>query len=51
VKVDADGWTTIEGNTNSAGSRDGDGVYLKKHLWTNAAQVDRTIGWFDASKI
>ncbi len=51
VKVDEKGWTTIEGNTNAAGSRDGDGVYLKTHLWTNAAQVDRTIGWFDASKI
>jgi len=51
VKVDANGWTTIEGNTNAAGSRDGDGVYLKQHLWTNVPQVDRTIGWFDPSKI
>ena len=51
VKVDDTGWTTIEGNTNSAGSRDGDGVYLKHHLWTNAPQVDRTIGWFDPTKI
>ena len=51
VKVDDTGWHTIEGNTNAAGSREGDGVYLKHHLWTNAAQVDRTIGWFDPSKI
>jgi hypothetical protein len=51
VKVDDAGWHTIEGNTNAAGSRDGDGVYRKTHLWTNAPQVARTIGWFDPSKI
>ena len=29
---DANSYTTIEGNTNEAGSREGDGVYRKKRL-------------------
>lgn len=45
VAVDATGFTCVEGNTNSAGSRDGDGVYRKLHKW-GASDVPRTVGWF-----
>jgi hypothetical protein len=31
IAFDADYITTVEGNTNTSGSREGDGVYLKKH--------------------
>lgn len=34
---------TLEGNTNGAGSREGDGTYAKKQSWTDS----RTLGWFD----
>jgi len=47
VAVDEVGWHTVEGNTNLAGSREGDGVYRKTHKWSNAAQLARTIGWFE----
>lgn len=45
VAVDATGFTCVEGNTNSAGSRDGDGVYRKLHKW-GASDIARTVGWF-----
>jgi hypothetical protein len=48
IAVDAAGFHTIEGNTNAAGSREGDGVYRKFHRWDDAAQIGRTVGWFDA---
>ena len=51
VAVDAVGFHTVEGNTNSAGSRDGDGVYRKLHKWSDAAQIARTVGWFDSTHI
>lgn len=47
VAADAAGFHTIEGNTNAAGSRDGDGVYRKFHRWDDAALIGRTVGWFD----
>jgi hypothetical protein len=45
VAVDATGFTCIEGNTNDAGSREGDGVYRKLHKW-GGVDVARTVGWF-----
>ena len=48
VAVDAVGFHTIEGNTNAAGSREGDGVYRKLHRWDDAKQIGRTVGWFDS---
>ena len=45
VSVDSLGFTCVEGNTNSAGSRDVDGVYKKLHKW-GASDVPRTVGWF-----
>lgn len=51
VAVDAVGWHTIEGNTNAQGARDGDGVYRKLHRWSEAAQIARTVGWFDSTHI
>ena len=51
VAVDSIGFHTVEGNTNAAGSRDGDGVYRKLHKWTDADQIERTVGWFDTSRI
>lgn len=48
VAVDAAGFHTIEGNTNAAGSREGDGVYRKFHRWDDAKQMARTLGWFDS---
>jgi hypothetical protein len=51
VAVDSAGFYTVEGNTNSAGSRDGDGVYRKLHRWSDAAQIARTVGWFDSTHI
>ncbi|CAB4150373.1 Peptidoglycan binding-like [uncultured Caudovirales phage] len=50
VAVDSVGFHTVEGNTNSAGSRDGDGVYRKTHRWTDSHDLARTIGWFDSSR-
>jgi hypothetical protein len=47
VAVDAVGFHTVEGNTNKAGSREGDGVWRKLHKWTDAALIGRTVGWFD----
>lgn len=40
---DGAGFATVEGNTNKAGSRDGDGVYSKSQSWTDP----RTLGFFD----
>lgn len=51
VGVDSAGFYTVEGNTNAAGSRDGDGVYRKLHRWSDAAQLARTVGWFDSTHI
>lgn len=51
VAVNELGFETVEGNTNSAGSRDGDGVYHKTHLWTHSHDLARTVGWFDSSRI
>lgn len=36
-------FTTVEGNTNAAGSREGDGVYRKVQRWSDP----RIIGYFD----
>jgi hypothetical protein len=47
VAVDAVGFHTVEGNTNKAGSREGDGVWRKLHKWNDAALMGRTVGWFD----
>ena len=47
VEVDASGFHTVEGNTNAAGSREGDGVYRKLHRWDDEAIIGRTVGWFD----
>lgn len=47
VAVDADGFHTVEGNTNGAGSREGDGVYSKLHKWSYSTDILRTVGWFD----
>jgi len=47
VAVDEEGFHTVEGNTNSAGSREGDGVYRKLHRWSYATDIVRTVGWFD----
>ena len=49
--VDEIGFHTIEGNTNSAGSREGDGVYRKLHKWTDTIDLGRTVGWFDSTSI
>lgn len=35
---------TVEGNTNSAGSREGDGVYMKRRLKT---QIYKVANWID----
>jgi hypothetical protein len=40
---DKDSFTTIEGNTNEAGSREGDGVYNKVQSFKDK----RTLGYFD----
>lgn len=32
IDFDADSITTVEGNTNTSGSAEGDGVYIKRHL-------------------
>jgi hypothetical protein len=47
VAVDEVGFHTVEGNTNKAGSREGDGVWRKLHKWDDAALMGRTVGWFD----
>lgn len=47
VAVDAVGFHTVEGNTNAAGSREGDGVWRKLHKWSDEALIGRTVGWFD----
>ena len=51
VAVDATGFHTIEGNTNAAGSREGDGVYRKLHKWSDAELIGKTVGWFDPATI
>jgi hypothetical protein len=51
VKVDSLGFHTIEGNTNAAGSREGDGVYCKLHKWSDAESVGKTVGWFDPETV
>lgn len=51
VAVDEVGFHTVEGNTNEAGSREGDGVYRKTHRWTDSHDLARTVGWFDSSSI
>jgi hypothetical protein len=51
VKVDSLGFHTIEGNTNAAGSREGDGVYCKLHKWSDAEIVGKTVGWFDPETV
>jgi hypothetical protein len=38
---------TVEGNTNEAGSREGDGVYRKRRL---ARQIYKTANWIDDDK-
>ena len=47
IAVDSEGFHTIEGNTNAAGSREGDGVYQKLHRWNYTTDIVRTVGWFD----
>lgn len=47
VAVDEVGFHTIEGNTNAAGSREGDGVWRKLHKWSDGVLIGRTVGWFD----
>jgi hypothetical protein len=51
VKVDDVGFHTIEGNTNAAGSREGDGVYHKTQKWSDAAIIGKTVGWFDPASV
>jgi len=51
VAVDSIGFHTIEGNTNAAGSREGDGVYRKTHKWSDAAIIGKTVGWFDPASV
>ena len=51
VAVDATGFHTIEGNTNAAGSREGDGVYRKLHKWSDAELIGKTVGWFDPATV
>lgn len=51
VKVDEVGWHTIEGNTNAAGSREGDGVYRKTHKWADSGIINKTVGWFDPATV
>ena len=51
VKVGDLGFHTIEGNTNAAGRREGDGVYRKTHKWTDAAIIGKTVGWFDPASV
>jgi hypothetical protein len=51
VAVDAVGFHTIEGNTNAAGSREGDGVYRKTHKWSDAEIIGKTVGWFDPATV
>jgi hypothetical protein len=51
VKVDGIGFHTIEGNTNAAGSREGDGVYEKLHKWADAEIIGKTVGWFDPETV
>jgi hypothetical protein len=51
VAVDAVGFHTIEGNTNAAGSREGDGVYRKTHKWSDADIIGKTVGWFDPATV
>lgn len=51
VKVDDIGFHTIEGNTNAAGSREGDGVYRKTHKWADAEIIGKTVGWFDPETV
>jgi hypothetical protein len=43
VWPDGDYVITVEGNTNNAGSREGDGVYRKRRLKTNIHKVSRWV--------
>lgn len=51
VKVDDVGFHTVEGNTNAAGSREGDGVYHKTHKWSDSEIINKTVGWFDPATV
>ena len=51
VQTHALGFDTVEGNTNAAGSREGDGVYRKTHKWADADIIGKTVGWFDPETI
>ena len=51
VAVDDIAFYTIEGNTNAAGSREGDGVYRKTHKWSDAELIGKTVGWFDPASV
>lgn len=51
VEVNEIGFTTVEGNTNAGGSRDGDGVYKRLHKWATVADINRTIAWFNPINI
>lgn len=51
VQTHALGFDTVEGNTNAAGSREGDGVYQKTHKWADADIIGKTVGWFDPETI
>lgn len=47
ISPDGAGFATVEGNTNAAGSREGDGVYSKSQSWTDP----RTLGFFDPAAL
>jgi len=51
VKVDDVGFHTIEGNTNAAGSREGDGVYHKTHKRSDSEIINKKVGWFDPATV
>lgn len=51
VQTHALGFDTVEGNTNAAGSREGDGVYRKTHKWADADIIGKTVGWFDPETV
>jgi len=42
-QIDSDYFVSVEGNTNNAGSREGDGVYRKRRLKSNVHKVSRWI--------
>lgn len=43
IAIEGDELTTVEGNTNTAGSREGDGVYKKFRLLSQVSKVSRWI--------